>query len=133
MVVLHLPEPSLCGDINESVRAAGRDAGTAAEDTVTVFHAFNMHLDSAPKKATFFKVLILVHNSKLLVGSALVQFSEQFHSPVRRRDSGQDEDALIGCALHQHKLHLSEVYGLRRDQAGRILLKNDGLVFHEGE
>jgi len=53
--------------------------------------------------------------------------------PVRRRDSGQDEDALIGCALHQHKLHLSEVYGLRRDQAGRILLKNDGLVFHETE
>jgi hypothetical protein len=52
---------------------------------------------------------------------------------VRRRDSGQDEDALIGCALHQHKLHLSEVYGLRRDQAGRILLKNDGLVFDEGE
>jgi hypothetical protein len=51
----------------------------------------------------------------------------------RRRDSAQDEDALIGCALHQHKLHLSEVYGLRRDQAGRILLKNDGLVFHEGE
>jgi hypothetical protein len=66
MVVLHLPEPSLCGDINESVRAAGRDAGTAAEDTVTVFHAFNMHLDSAPKKATFFKVLILVHKFIIL-------------------------------------------------------------------
>jgi hypothetical protein len=50
-----------------------------------------------------------------------------------RRDSSQDEDALIGRALHQHKLHFSEVYGLRRDQSGRIFLKNDRLVFHEGE
>jgi hypothetical protein len=50
-----------------------------------------------------------------------------------RRDSTQDEDALIGRALHQHKLHFSEVYGLRRDQSGRIFLKNDRLVFHEGE
>ena len=38
------------------------------------------------------------------------------------RDSDQDEDALIGCTLHQHKLHLSEVYGLRRDQPGRVFL-----------
>ena len=50
-----------------------------------------------------------------------------------RHDSSQDEDALIGRALHQHKLHFSEVYGLRRDQSGRIFLKNDRLVFHEGE
>jgi hypothetical protein len=50
-----------------------------------------------------------------------------------QRDSSQDEDALIGRALHQHKLHFSEVYGLRRDQSGRIFLKNDRLVFHEGE
>jgi hypothetical protein len=50
-----------------------------------------------------------------------------------RRDSSQSEDALIGRALHQHKLHFSEVYGLRRDQSGRIFLKNDRLVFHEGE
>jgi hypothetical protein len=50
-----------------------------------------------------------------------------------RRDSSQDEDVLIGRALHQHKLHFSEVYGLRRDQSGRIFLKNDRLVFHEGE
>ena len=50
-----------------------------------------------------------------------------------RRDSSQSEDDLIGRALHQHKLHFSEVYGLRRDQSGRIFLKNDRLVFHEGE
>ena len=31
-----------------------------------------------------------------------------------RRDSSQDEGALIGRALQQHKLHFSEVYGLRR-------------------
>jgi hypothetical protein len=45
----------------------------------------------------------------------------------------QSEDDLIGRALHRHKLHLSEVYGLGRDQSGRIFLKNDRLVFHEGE
>jgi hypothetical protein len=50
-----------------------------------------------------------------------------------RHDSSRDEDALIGRALHQHKLHFSEVYGLRRDQSGRIFLKNDRLVFHKGE
>ena len=50
-----------------------------------------------------------------------------------RRDPSQDEDVLIGSALHQHKLHFSEVYDLRRDQSGRIFLKNDRLVFHEGE
>ena len=49
------------------------------------------------------------------------------------RDSSQDEDALIGRVLHQHKLHFSEVYGLRRDQSGRVFLKNDRVVFHEGE
>ena len=54
-------------------------------------------------------------------------------SSVSRPDSSQNETALVGCALHQHKLHLSEVYGLGRDQAGRIFLKNDGLVFDEGE
>jgi hypothetical protein len=43
------------------------------------------------------------------------------------------EDDLIGRALHQHKLHFAEVNGLRRDQPGRIFLKNDRLVFHEGE
>ena len=56
------------------------------------------------------------------------------YNASRPRDGTQDvKDALVGCALHQHKLHLSEVYGLRRNQAGRIFLKNDGLVFHEGE
>jgi hypothetical protein len=54
-------------------------------------------------------------------------------APLRSRQANQAEDTLVGCALHQHKLHLSEVYGLGRDQAGRIFLKNDGLVFHEGE
>ena len=50
-----------------------------------------------------------------------------------RRASSEGEDDLIGRAFHQHKLHLSEVHGLRRDQSGRIFLKNDRLVFHEGE
>jgi hypothetical protein len=40
---------------------------------------------------------------------------------------------LVGRALHQHKLHFSDVYRLRRDHAGRIFLKNDGFVFHKGE
>ena len=60
-------------------------------------------------------------------------FSEHFHIAGSRRDPSQSEDDLIGRALHQHKLHFSEVYGLRRDQSGRIFLKNDRLVFHEGE
>ena len=42
-------------------------------------------------------------------------------------------DTLIGRALHQHKLHFTDVYGFRRDHAGRIFLKNDGFVFHKGE
>ena len=42
-----------------------------------------------------------------------------------RRASSQDDDTLIGRALRQHKLHFSEVYGLRRDQSDRIFLKND--------
>jgi len=46
------------------------------------------------------------------------------------RDPGPGEDALIRSALHQHKLHFPEVDGLRRDQPGRIFLKNDRLVFH---
>ena len=33
--------------------------------------------------------------------------------------------ALVGPALHQHKLHLANVYGFRRDQANRVFLKND--------
>jgi hypothetical protein len=41
--------------------------------------------------------------------------------------------ALVGGALHQHKLHFSQMYGLRRDQAHRIFLENDGLVFHQSE
>ena len=41
--------------------------------------------------------------------------------------------SFVGRALHQHKLHLSQVYGLFRDQAHRIFLKNGGLVFHKGE
>src|SRR5271166_101325 len=44
-------------------------------------------------------------------GNALVLFSKQCDSLVRRRDSSQGDDALIGGALHQHELHLSEVYG----------------------
>lgn len=58
---------------------------------------------------------------------------EWLWQPAGMAVARQDQDALIGCALHQHKLHLSEVYGLRRDQTGCILFKNDGLVFHEGE
>jgi hypothetical protein len=69
----------------------------------------------------------------ILTGNALAPFSEHFHIAGSRRDSSQSEDDLIGRALHQHKLHFSEVYGLRRDQSGRIFLKNDRLVFHEGE
>jgi hypothetical protein len=69
----------------------------------------------------------------ILTGNALALFSEHFHIAGSRRDSSQSEDDLIGRALHQHKLHFSEVYGLRRDQSGRIFLKNDRLVFHEGE
>lgn len=69
----------------------------------------------------------------ILTGDALALFSEHFHIAGSRRDSSQSEDDLIGRALHQHKLHFSEVYGLRRDQSGRIFLKNDRLVFHEGE
>jgi hypothetical protein len=77
-----------------------------------------------------------------LVGSSRVSASattcsNSDLSPITCRRAGaqanQAEHTLVGCALHQHKLHLSEVYGLRRDQAGRIFLKNDGLVFHEGE
>ena len=41
--------------------------------------------------------------------------------------------ALLGGALHQHKLHLSQMYGLRRDQASRIFFENDRLVFHKSE
>jgi hypothetical protein len=69
----------------------------------------------------------------ILTGDALALFSEHFHIAGSRRDSSQSEDDLIGRALHQHKLHFSEMYGLRRDQSGRIFLKNDRLVFHEGE
>jgi hypothetical protein len=69
----------------------------------------------------------------ILTGNALPLFSEHFHIAGSRRDASQSKDDLIGRALHQHKLHFSEVYGLRRDQSGRIFLKNDRLVFHEGE
>jgi hypothetical protein len=41
--------------------------------------------------------------------------------------------SLLGYALHQHKLHLSQMYGLLRDQAHRIFFKNDGLVFCKPE
>jgi hypothetical protein len=107
-------------------RDTGRlaDAAKAFSEALTIYREIKpLNLLAQPSSSKF----------QLLAGNALVQFSEQFHSPVRRRGSGQHEDALIGCPLHQHKFHLSEVYGLRRDQAGRILLKNDGLVFHEGE
>ena len=53
----------------------------------------------------------------------------RFPGPTARSRSGEDD--LIGRALHQHKLHFTEVDGLRRDQPGRIFLKNDRLAFHE--
>ena len=34
-------------------------------------------------------------------------------------------NALVGCTLHRHQLHLSQMYGLRRDQACRIFLENN--------
>jgi len=43
------------------------------------------------------------------------------------------DSALLGCALHKHKLHLSQMYRLLRDEAGRIFLKNDGLVLNKCE
>jgi hypothetical protein len=48
-----------------------------------------------------------------------------------QRETRQVEDDLIGRALHQHKFHFPEVDGLRRNQPGRIFLKNDRLAFHE--
>ena len=44
-----------------------------------------------------------------------------------------DCNVLVGCAPHHHELHLSQMYGLRRDQARCIFLKNDGLVFYKGK
>ena len=79
-------------------------------------------------------------SQKIAVPAPLPSENERSASKLRawwrdfqdsRRDSSRDEDALIGRALHQHKLHFSEVYGLRRNQPGRIFVKNDRLAFHE--
>jgi len=39
--------------------------------------------------------------------------------------------ALLRSLFHQHKLHLSDVYRLCRNNAGYIFLKNDGFVFYQ--
>ena len=43
------------------------------------------------------------------------------------------EQRLIGRPLHQHKLHLSDMYGLRRNHPSSIFLKDNGFVFHKGK
>ena len=35
--------------------------------------------------------------------------------------------------FHQHKIHLSDVYGFCGNYSGRVFLKNDGLVFYESK
>ena len=35
--------------------------------------------------------------------------------------------------FHQHKFHLSDVYGFCGNYSGRVFLKNDGLVFYESK
>jgi hypothetical protein len=50
----------------------------------------------------------------------------------RPRDTGQVRRSNRARA-YQHKLHFTEVDGLRRDQPGRIFLKNDRLALSRGQ